>query len=89
MAAFWRWSVRYPAWLLGAGSIALAARGAVDPELGFTGAFVFALLAYAAGYLARAAERRAERRALGAMPPRLTVIPGLKAQREAPARKAA
>lgn len=89
MAGFWRWTFRYPAWALGAGSIALAMGGAVDPELGFSGGFVFALVAYLAGFLARAAERREERRRRASGPPRLTLIPGLKQQADVSSRKAA
>ncbi|MGE5597435.1 MAG: hypothetical protein ACM3S1_15520 [Hyphomicrobiales bacterium] len=81
MATFFRWFVRWPAYALSAASLGLAWAGAFDPEVGFTAAFICALIGYVAGMAQRRAEAAARRKALMRARPQLSLIPGLKPQR--------
>lgn len=82
MAVFLTWCVRWPAFSIAAAALALGYNGAFDPPIAWTTAVLFALVGYVAGILQRGIEARRRRAVLLAMPPRLTVIPGLKPQRE-------
>ncbi|MCC7365299.1 MAG: hypothetical protein IT303_13110 [Dehalococcoidia bacterium] len=86
---FWQFCVRYPAWLLAAASVALGVSGAVDASAGYTGGFFLGFVGYSAGFLARRAERRAAVKAALAVRPQLSMIPGMKGQRESTQRRAA
>lgn len=82
MAVFLTWCVRWPAFSIAAAALVFGYDGAFDPPVAWTTALVFAFVGYVAGILQRGVEGRRRRAALLAMPPRLTVIPGLKPQRE-------
>ena len=84
MARFLQWFVRMPAFALAAACAALGLNGAFGPELGWSGAFLFAAVAYLAGLAQRRAEDRRKRKQVAVVPPRpqLNMLPGLKPQRE-------
>lgn len=82
MATFLRWCVRWPSFAVAAGALVLGREGAFDPPVAWSVALLFALAGYAAGIVQRGIESRRRKAVVPIGPPRLTIIPGLKPQRE-------